>query len=329
MSPTLKITTRRSANPSSLFVIGLDQVALPRIVGKGDRFLDKYYITNDFSFVKQLIDHIRFYMGTLEYGFLTGKCAAVIYRADELSDDDFSAAVDSADARIMDCVNTVTSLLYQMWIFKDNAASSDRGWLYLSRKSEGMCHSNYNLGRNSCANGKKTVVAFNAEELKNLRLASTALGIPKIASQNTTALSHETSKYERFTLFLQAARENTDLGIKVSQYITALEALVSTSSSELSHQVAERVACLITERGQARVDVYRKLKGAYNFRSKVVHGDTINTKQFEKLTDCSEFLDQACRAVLFKFVMNSDTFRDAAGNPQLMDEFFLKRLMGD
>jgi hypothetical protein len=77
-----------------------------------------------------------------------------------------------------------------------------------------------------------------------------------------TALGHTTLRYHRFTYFLSIAHSTPDVGLKIAEYITALEALVSSSSTEVTHQVAERVACLLEAPGDGRVGNYKKMKQA-------------------------------------------------------------------
>jgi hypothetical protein len=60
-------------------------------------------------------------------------------------------------------------------------------------------------------------------------------------------------------------------------FTTALECLLSTSRSEITHILAERVAVL-RPTGNPPVDIYEQVKKLYNLRSQIVHGKPILKK---------------------------------------------------
>ena len=73
-------------------------------------------------------------------------------------------------------------------------------------------------------------------------------------------------------------------------YIAALETLFSKDGSELSHKVAERVAFYLGGIKNEKMYTYRKVKGAYDVRSKYIHGSKLDKKHSttEKLIDLSK-----------------------------------------
>ncbi len=58
----------------------------------------------------------------------------------------------------------------------------------------------------------------------------------------------------------------------------ALEAVLSTGSVEISHKVGERVAILLENDAEKRLETYKVVKRLYGIRSKLVHGAAIQTK---------------------------------------------------
>lgn len=52
----------------------------------------------------------------------------------------------------------------------------------------------------------------------------------------------------------------------------ALEAVASTSSSEITHILAERCALLVETTAAGRLETYEEIKNLYRLRSKIVHG---------------------------------------------------------
>jgi len=54
--------------------------------------------------------------------------------------------------------------------------------------------------------------------------------------------------------------------------MTVFEALLTTGQSEISHQVAERVAIILAKDADSRMALYKEIKSLYSLRSEIVHG---------------------------------------------------------
>jgi len=59
---------------------------------------------------------------------------------------------------------------------------------------------------------------------------------------------------------------------------TALEALLSTQSMEITHILAERIGVLLRRRSSDGLSIYRWVKDLYKTRSKIVHGKVFPKK---------------------------------------------------
>lgn len=117
------------------------------------------------------------------------------------------------------------------------------------------------------------------------------------------------------------ARGINALTIKVLMYITAMEALVSTSTAELSHQVAERVAILIGANVVERQTIYHDIKKGYNVRSKAAHGEPLKGTE-QEVSDLLVILDDYLRRLMkLESPYNFDDNK--------LNEFFIKKLMGE
>ena len=120
-------------------------------------------------------------------------------------------------------------------------------------------------------------------------------------------------------VYVYHARMIHSLTIKVLMYITAMEALVSTSTTELSHQVAERVAVLLGEDATERINIYEEIKKGYVVRSKAAHGEPLKgTEQDVKALLVS--LDGYLRRL-----MKLDSPYDLEQGK--INEFFIEKLM--
>jgi len=71
---------------------------------------------------------------------------------------------------------------------------------------------------------------------------------------------------------------------KLIDYIIAFEALyLKESEKELGYRLALRCAYFLGKNGEERKKIFKILKSAYDARSKIVHGEPIESKSFKKL----------------------------------------------
>ena len=143
--------------------------------------------------------------------------------------------------------------------------------------------------RFSKADGTTGITEFSKEELQVATSMYNSLYKSKSNSDNSPGLTPGTAgavdRLSRALYFIQGARAMGDLPHKVANYCTSFEALVSTSSTELAHQVSERVAVLIGNDSTDALEVYRNLKRAYSTRSKLVHGDHLTAATGQLLNE--------------------------------------------
>jgi hypothetical protein len=322
--------TDQALRPEFLFFVGIDQIKLPSLPGKGERFFDKYLLTNDRVTIGTLLDPIKRFIGSVEYDYLTTNCPALAYRRGYISEAEYEKVRDDLHRSLVNELYNAAAFVQNLWIVKDNAACIDRGWLYISYGTSHHCHNNTLGGRISSSKGDCHSVEFSSDELRHARLFKTSSISPIYESGLPTALGHKTLRYQRFMYFISGARESMDVGLKVSQYVTALEALVSSSSMEVTHQVSERVACLVESPSSGRINQYKNMKQAYNFRSKVVHGSVLKENMFDQLRGSSDYLDSLCRLLTRKYLTNEGMFRDRIeSTADEIDAFFLDKLLAE
>jgi hypothetical protein len=130
--------------------------------------------------------------------------------------------------------------------------------------------------------------------------------------------------------FIGAARESSNLAVKIANYCSALETLFTTDAAELAHKLAERAALFLGDRGHDRRTVFANVKRAYNVRSKTVHGDTLSPKQIEELpvlsVQCDGLLRATLNSILDDEVLRRQIFDVNASDP--LEDFFLGLLLG-
>ena len=138
----------------------------------------------------------------------------------------------------------------------------------------------------------------------------------------------ENDRFPRAMYFLQAARNAGSIPEKIAFYCTSFEALVSTDSMELSHKVSERVAALLGDGGDGGNNptiIYSEIKGAYDTRSKLVHGDKLR-KAHETYVEQSVKCDVILRKLLFQFATDKALKSQMEQSPAKINDYFLRRL---
>ena len=125
--------------------------------------------------------------------------------------------------------------------------------------------------------------------------------------------------------------------------VTILEALLSTGTAEIAHQVSERVAVLIGHSPKERLEVYRATKKLYDLRSRITHGDlkpksgpitwnstVISAKttivSIPTLTEMAQCATAVLRAVLDSSEMMTAMAENTQFRKDSLDEFFLTQL---
>ena len=245
-----------------------------------------------------------------------------------LEDTSVEAQVSLLNARLQIALSFCTAL----WLIKDNSINFDRAFLQFPHNTAVISPRvsiNSWTTRYSKANGRNCITEFSKEELKAGIAAYNTLYGSKSCSDVSPGLTPGTAgtvdRLARALYFLQGARAMGDLAHKVANYCTSFEALVSTSSTELAHQVAERVAILIGNDSNDALEIYSALKRAYSTRSKLVHGDHLTAGQDQFLTqslNCDGYLRR-----LIWLLLNKESVAHALEqSPEKVNEFFLSRL---
>ena len=247
-----------------------------------------------------------------------------------LQDSSSEAQMDLLNARLQIAV----AFCNLLWLIKDNSVNFGQGVLqYPNSTSAAQTRISTNrwIARYTTADGKLRVTKFSKPELEEIiSLYGSLYG--QIRSEDTTfaetpGTAGSIDRLSRAFFYLQAARATSDFPQKVANYCTCFEALVSTSPLEITHQVAERMAVLISNDSSDALQTYRNIKKAYDTRSKYVHGDEM-TKSEDlyriQSENCDDYLRRALTVILTEQEI-VDLF--TLGTRIEVDEFFLTRLL--
>ena len=221
-----------------------------------------------------------------------------------------------------------------MWLIKDNSINFDLGFLQYpfnnSRNSIGTrVSSNGRTIWFTKSDGTLTDTTFNTDDLR-AAIAFNRSYIDARPSEQAIDINpigpiRDDSRLARAFYFLQAARGAGYLPEKIAYYCTCFETLVSTSPTELAHQVAERVAILLANDTPEAATIYRNMKSAYDTRSKLVHGGYLSKDQARYVTqsvNCDMYLRR-----LFRLVQEDQELEHTLRKPSIeVDQYFLERL---
>lgn len=237
------------------FFTAVIDVEFDRISGRGDEISDGLYITTDADTISSLLDdEIKLAIGGLEVDFLRNS-AAVIYSRKDIADD--FKWKEYLGRRLVD----VKMFFNVMWLLKDNAANSELGFLSYRTGFVPSTHSNAITVTYGMADGTRSVVRFSRNELKETRAYYRAM-IGEIVDTTPYGIldSAEIGRTMRAFYWIQGGRSASGLGQRIALFCTAMESLFATSSAEMSHQLAERMAIFLSDEPDERKRIYKEVK---------------------------------------------------------------------
>ncbi|AQQ52860.1 HEPN domain-containing protein [Planococcus lenghuensis] len=219
----------------------------------------------------------------------------------------------------------VEYILLSLWLVKDNAVNAD---LIVSRSEDGHIIENKAKTTLSTSDGEFGSTQFSEQELKDSQrwfslLGETAFGngVEKRGMPGeTTAFFHyiesdklspyhRADRFQRMLRFIALARSQSSLFAKITFYISALEAALSTSSSESDVQVTDSASRVLGNDSDERLQLTRIISTAYAFRSTYIHGsvhDQENFKNkmvpFESAAELADGMDSILRKMTKDFL---------------------------
>jgi hypothetical protein len=238
-------------------------------------------------------------VGSLEAALLTGS-APVLYKLDNQND------FENVKLEVVNFLREVQGFLMASWMVEDNSANCELGFAF--GLDNVHVHSNSLALHYTHHTGSKRKISADPEKLSEICSLhqKNFTGIRKQDAPPHTNFRKSTDRLTRAMLFLQQARSAEDLGQKVANYCSFFEAALSTSSSELSHQLSERVAFFVCGSPFERLSMFKDVKRAYGVRSKIVHGDTLSPSAIASLAGVVSACDETARRIVTKITSDSE-----------------------
>jgi Apea-like HEPN len=309
-----------------LYITALDQISTTESLGRGFEFRDTYFLTNDKSVTLPLVASIEKYIGPIESNHIR-KAPAVIYSLfpAESPPRDHTEALRDLGVHL----RFTELILLALWYVKDNAVSSELGFLrnpHSGHPSEFSVASNQIITRATTADGRSPSISFSLAELRAARAVVDRTD--PVSGNDGEGAFVESIRFERAGYFVQAARSSAAPGVKITHYVTALEALFGTDNQELSHKLSERVAFFLGETPEERLNIFARMKAAYTVRSRTVHGAPHTAKGAQSIPALAQTVDSLARRSLVKISSSEGLYQLMNGNDAGIDEYFVRLIFG-
>lgn len=281
-------------------------------MNKGTKVFENLRISNNGNKISQMF-HPEFKnaIGRLEYNYLSS--GPYFYAEGEIEEDNIfeedKLGLEFLD-HFMKKVQLVNSLL---WLVKDNSIHTEICYLQLKNEDSVKFHSNGRTMMFNNSKGTREEVNFSTDELKFPELIYNVYFRKPIDDTASNTLNdslpvYEASRIERAFYLLQAARAQVYLPERISIFTTLLETLFSTSNTDVTHKLRERVAWLLGGNFEEREEIFNDMGVIYGIRSNHVHNSTVpkNAKTQEQLISYTAILEDYIREILVKILTEEE-----------------------
>lgn len=293
-------------------------------LGGGDKLGQIFRITNDRKTIEKLLSsEIKQQIGKLETNALLSGDLVVICSLD--MPDDMSP-VEYLNLRLAQ----LQSFQFAIWLAKDHSVNTEMSYLTYQLSNSWGITSNFRAVQYKSALGEDEVVQLTRSHLKGIRNLWLAVFSPQVdITLKNTRMHPDSPRDSRAIYFVGLARSASDLAIKITLYCSAFETLLSTTQTELAHQLSERISFFLAGNKLERHQIYKDVKVAYNVRSKIVHGATLSAQKISQLPEISFRCDSYIRQLMVLILTNSalkEIFRQPNAK---FDEILISMIMSN
>jgi hypothetical protein len=303
-------------------------------MGRGDRIAEDLFLTNDPETKKAIVpEDVALGIGGLEASAFV-KAPTIAYGRFPVSGEPDNEWLEKQNLRFMFQLKMFQTTF---WLFRDNAVSFDLAFVTLpGSRGTGAVSINRWDGTCYAASGKREVIEISRDDLRQVReghrTMSTLFGTPDSYGASEP-LRPDVPRPSRALFFVQGARSTPVLSVKVALYCSALESLLVTDGSELTHKLSERLAYLLGGEDPAtRRGVFERMKSAYGIRSRAIHGSSVKkskltTDLHEAALACDEFTRRALQQI-FGNERLANVYLGAQASDEAIEGFFADIVIG-
>ncbi|WP_441254305.1 hypothetical protein [Bradyrhizobium sp. 613_E4_N2_2] len=312
---SLSIHTKRE---SASFVCRLNFLNIAGGLGRGERIDDTFYITNDRTVIESLTPHdYKDALGTLEYKSLRESALIAYSPVQNLSPEDHQKEILTHLLRLDSFENF-------FWLFYDCCFGHEIAFLFHRMVGRTQISSNIYRGLRSLADGSSQELAITADQFREIIRTYRTLHKPNNNPPAHFATKDNSNRVSRTLSLIDRARASMNFAEKIAFYCSGLEAMFSTSHTELTHQIAERVALISSDDKAERFESFRFVKRCYSFRSKFIHGDTVKG-DVPTLSAMSQKLDGVSRKAIGNALRDTD-FLGAMSDQEKLETYFYEKI---
>lgn len=285
-------------------------------------------IVNKRSVVKEMLDpEFKHFAGKIEYDHLLSvdHLVACMPEYGEIWE-----GYDHSEPLLLTWLVWLSWLIEDSWLIKDNAIGCELAHCSLRHDGKIFRTSNGLYSTLSKADGDALVnTTFNLTEIQRWRDVSLELRThlhEKGYDSTQLPVSKSSSRFDRFLSFMTSSRKMHHPTLKIAQVCSALESLFSTSTSELTHRLSERVAHFMGGSAQEMEANYQFMKKAYAIRSQVTHGSHIKQSDIDASIEISKGLMDRCREMVFMILRDPAKQEVVYGSNELIEDYFRRQL---
>lgn len=226
-------------------------------------------------------------------------------------------------------LRVIQDYVERLWFLEDNSVYLRDGFLYTydHEISDGCTFKASLSAIYSKANGIIEPSVFSLESLASLSSGMFVISAenisPEIENYKDATQSHfwKKNKVERKLRawgYILLARSQSQTPLKMMLYTMALESLLGTSTTELSHRLAERSAIMLGTTKEEKIEIYTTIKKSYDNRSTIAHGDLLKEDPIfaERVIKIDDYLR---KLMSYEEPFNMDNSE--------IDKFFMEKLM--
>jgi len=315
----------------SFSVVGITGIEFESGKSSSLEIIPGIFLTNSEKHIRSLISNTMVRLaGLLEVNYLA-TCKAVFYEVNEISTDVPKHYDNVPD--LVSFVDKIGLILVAFWLIKDYSASFDLAFNEFPHLGVNSRVSSNGRANSYCykSDGSKTKTVFSKNEMDLVQRIFFGCDKSMIPQPDYFKSGFEkgVTRWEKALYFINNARKNINLALRIAEYCTALECLFSSDNAELSHKLSERVAFFIGTSPQERSETYRMVKEAYAIRSKVYHGDFISDQNKIRLPSISTWLDDCLRKIILKVFSAESIHSIFSGKKECFEEYFTALQFGD
>jgi len=312
------------------FIVGIQHIKCSANLFNGISIYDDLRIINDPTKAKCLRDpNFKELAGMIEVGYLRKSDLLVI--TDERDFPEINPEL--LISRILDFVRNFLALF---WVEKDNSAYFDRGYLVtpsrVSSNTQTISYYNAEGGRADAIVSRRELETVKRLMRPQAQSVSDDFKIPEedLIFKGEEGPAHRSiSLPDRFMGFVHYSRLAKDLTLRIAMACSALEAVFSSTNTELSHRISERVAFLLADTPSKRKELYESVRTLYKIRSAFVHGDSISSRDTQDLGKHSRTADMILRQVAFLLHTPNKFAITAREGKEQLDKFHSSLLFGE